>query len=93
MWFSGMKNDNIFCLLGVLVLQKSSKILLCASLEGEPGPYCSLTVPPLSLHPLPSLISNCLQGFLPRNPTGSSGLSVSATPFSWNGHHTPWGPC
>ena len=29
---------NIFHLLGVLVLQKSSKILLCVSLEVEPGP-------------------------------------------------------
>ena len=29
---------NIFQLLGVLVLQKSSKILLCVSLEVEPGP-------------------------------------------------------
>ena len=29
---------NIFHLLGILVLQKSSKILLCVSLEVEPGP-------------------------------------------------------
>ena len=29
---------NILHLLGVLVLQKSSKILLCVPLEAEPGP-------------------------------------------------------
>ena len=29
---------NIFHLLGVSVLQKSSKILLCVSLEEKPGP-------------------------------------------------------
>ena len=52
--------------MGVLVLQKSSNILLCVSLEGEPGPcpkaarFFSLTIPPLSLHPLLSMISNCL---------------------------------
>ena len=48
-----------------LVLQKISKMMLCVSLEGEPGPcprlhYCSLAVLPLSLHSLPYLISNCL---------------------------------
>ena len=42
----------------------SSKILLCIPLEAnqDPAPrlyYCSLTVPPLSLHALPSLISIC----------------------------------
>ena len=51
---------------GFQSLQKSSKILLSISLEGEPGhcPKASLlfllTVSPLTLHPLPSLISNCL---------------------------------
>ena len=30
---------SIFHLLGVLVLQKSSKLLFCVSLEGEPGPH------------------------------------------------------
>ena len=50
-------------LLGVLVLQKSSKILLSLFLGGEPGPaprqhYCFLAAAPWSLHPLPSLIGN-----------------------------------
>ena len=59
-----MKNANIFHLLGVLVLQKSSKILFCVSLEVEPGPcpkaaLLFLAAPPLSLHPLSSLISSC----------------------------------
>ena len=49
-----------FHLLGVLILQKSSKILLCVSLEEEPGPcprlcYCFLAAPSLSPHPLSSL--------------------------------------
>ena len=57
-------------------LQNSSKILLCVSLEGEPGPCPKaallflLTVPPLCLHPLPSLISNCLN-----LPLGTQGRS------------------
>ena len=43
-------------LLGVLVLQKSWQM------EEEPGscPKAVLTAPARSLHPLPSLISNCL---------------------------------
>ena len=51
---------------GFQSLQKNSKMLLSISLEGEPGhcPKASLlfllTVPLLTLHPLPSLISNCL---------------------------------
>ena len=42
--FSGMNSAsssivvNIFYLVRVLVLQKSSKVLLCVSLEGKPGP-------------------------------------------------------
>ena len=56
---------NIFHLLGVLVLQKSSKILLYLSFEmgQDPVPalyYCFLTAPPLFLHCLPSLISSPL---------------------------------
>ena len=56
----------MFHLLVVLVL-KSSEILLCVSLEGEqdPGPrlyYLFWTAgPQLSLHPFPCLISNCLK--------------------------------
>ena len=39
--------------------------MLCVSPEGKPGPaprlhYYLLTAPPRSLHPLPSLISTCL---------------------------------
>ena len=47
-------------------LQNSSKILLCISVDGEPGPCPKaallflLTVPLLSLHPISSLINNCL---------------------------------
>ena len=45
------------------ILTKSSKILFCVSLDVGLGPAprlsCSLVVPCLSLHPLPSLISNC----------------------------------
>ena len=46
-------------------LQNSSQILLCVSLEWEPGlvprlHYWFLTASPLSLHRFPSLISNCL---------------------------------
>ena len=47
---------NIVHLLG-LVLQKSSKILLCVSLGGNQD---LPQAPPWSLHPLPSLISSCL---------------------------------
>ena len=51
-----------FHLLGIFILQKSSKILLCVSLEEEPGPTprlhnCVWMAPPGSLHALPSLIS------------------------------------
>ena len=52
-------------LVGVSVSAKSSKILFCVSLEGnqDPAPKAALLFPDcslLSLHPLPSLISNCL---------------------------------
>ena len=65
----------IFHLLGVLVLRKSSKILLCVSLRRnqDRAPrlhYCFSAAPPLSLHPLPSLISNCLN-----LPFGTQGRS------------------
>ena len=55
---------------------KCSKKLLSVSLEAGPVPnprlyYCFFTAPPLSLHPLPSLISNCLN--LPLGTQGSSG--------------------
>ena len=58
--FSGVKNASTcwglqFC--------NSSKVLLCVSLKVESGPArslhsCFLTAPPLSLHPLPALISS-----------------------------------
>ena len=94
--FSGMKRAssvvNIFHLVGALVLQKSAKVLFCVSLEGsqDPAPRlhcCFLTALPWSLHPLPSLISNCLnlhfgtqgrghrKAFVPRSPTGSCSVS------------------
>ena len=55
---------NIFHLLGGLVLQKSSKILLCVSLEAEPGPaprlhHCFLTLPPWSLPFQTRLVWTC----------------------------------
>ena len=70
-----MKNDDSFHLLGGFSAVKSSKMLSWVSLEGEPGPaprlhYCVSTVPPLSLHPFPSLIGNCLH-----LPFGSQGRS------------------
>ena len=57
---------NTFHSLEVLVLQKSWKVLLCIFLGEEPGPCLQpaplffLTVPPSSLYPFLSLISNCL---------------------------------
>ena len=52
-----------FHLLRVLVLQKTSRILLRIFLKEEPGLFPRLqyflTVPPFSPHPLRSLISNC----------------------------------
>ena len=61
--------------MGVSVLRKSSKILLCVyplRRNQDPAPrlrYCFLTAPPLSLRPFPSLISNCLN--LPFGTQGS----------------------
>ena len=68
-----MKNANSICWHFSSI--KSSKILLCVSLEANQGPaprlhYCFLAAPPLSLHPLPSLISNCLN-----LPFGTQGRS------------------
>ena len=65
-------------------MQNSTKILLCVSLEGEPGSAprlhcCFLTAPPLSLHPLPSLISNCSN-----LPFGTQGRSWRLKPISCN---------
>ena len=58
MSFSEVENADIFHLLGVLVLQKSSEILLHASLGGNQGPaprpHCCF------LAALPSLMSSCL---------------------------------
>ena len=60
---------------GFQYLQNSSKTLRVYPLRGDrqPAPrlhYCFLTAPPLSLHPLPSLISNCLN-----LPVGTQGRS------------------
>ena len=58
---------------GVPFLQKNSK-MLCILLEEEPGPCPKaappLIAPPLVLHPLPFLISNCLN-----LPFGTQGRS------------------
>ena len=70
--FSGIKNAqvvNISHLLGVLVLQTSSKVLLCVSLEVEPGP-CSKAAS------LTSLISSCL-------PFETQGRSWRLKPVSY----------
>ena len=48
---------------GFQYLQSSSEILCIPCWKQDPAPrlhYCFLTAPPLSLHPLPSLISTCL---------------------------------
>ena len=66
----GQHTTNFFHLVGFQFVQNSSKLLLCVSLEGgneDPAPrlyYCLfllflLIVSPFSLHPLPSLFSNC----------------------------------
>ena len=57
--------------------------MLCLSLEAEPGSaprlhYCFLAAPPLSLHPLPSLISNYLS--LPFRTQGRS-WSPESVPY------------
>lgn len=84
MIFAGMKNANIFHLLGVLVLHKSSEILSCVyplRRNHDPAPslhHCFLTVPPLSLHPLPSPISNCLT-----LPFGTQGRSWRLKPIPY----------
>ena len=68
---------NIFHLVRGSVSAKQLKILLCVSLEGEPGP-CSkldhrfLTAPLFSPRPLPFLITNCLN-----LPFGTQGRSWS----------------
>ena len=64
MTFSGMKSASSGLPFGGgFSSTEGLKIMLCVFLEGEPGPcprlhYCFLTVPPLSLHSLPYLISN-----------------------------------
>ena len=86
---------------GLQCLQNSSKVLLCVSLEGEPGPCPKaallflLTAPPLSPGPLPSRISICL------NLQGRSWrLNEAYFLLSRNGGHrkafvprSPTGPC
>ena len=61
--------------------QKISKILHCISLEGDPGlspilHYFFLTVSPLILHYLPSLVSNCLNLLF-----GTQGQSRRLNPY------------
>ena len=71
----------IFYFGGVLVLQKSSKILLHVSLKADHASnlyVCFLKAPPLSLHLLPSLISHCSN--LPSGTQERSGKQES-TPY------------
>ena len=61
---NALSSSSSFFLGGGVVLQKGSKVLLFIFLEEEPDSAprlhsCLLTAPPWSLHPLPSLISNC----------------------------------
>ena len=68
---------NIFHLVRGSVSAKQLKILLCVSLEGEPGPcpkldHRFLTAPLFCPHPLPFLITNCLN-----LPFGTQGRSWS----------------
>ena len=103
-WWSFLNEEffiNIFHLLGILVLQKGSKILLCIFLEKEPDPgpklhYCFCSSPVSAT--LPSLISNCLN-----LPFGTQGKVLEAEVYSlkirYGGHRkacvprSPTGPC
>lgn len=63
---------NIFHLVGVSVLQKSLKILLCAPSRGARTlPQGCAVVPLLSLHPFPSLLSNLRMASGPISPSGA----------------------
>ena len=62
---------------------------MCASLEGIQSPAsglrcCFLTLPPLSPHPLPFLISNCL--YLPF-PTLEKEMATHSSTLAWR---IPW---
>ena len=63
---------NFSHLEGVSVSAISSKFLLCVSIdeEAQPCPKAALDYFSLVLHPLPSLINNCLN--LPTGPQGRS---------------------
>ena len=73
-WIILFQVVNIFHLVGVSILQKSLKILFCISLGAGPCPKASLFFLDcsckLSQHPLPSLISSCLN--LPFRTQGRS---------------------
>ena len=51
---------------GVFILQNSLKMLICAPLQGKPGPCPK--APQLSLHPFPPLMSSPLKGFHAQEP-------------------------
>ena len=90
--FSGMKNVEIFHLLG-FNSRKSLKTLLCVSLEGsqDPAPrlhYFFLAAPPLSLHPFPSWISNCSD-----LPFGTQGKPWRLESFPYKKQGTERLPC
>ena len=75
MVYSGMKNAGIFHFGGFSCVKSSKVICYLYPLRWnqDPAPrlcYCFLTVPPLSVYTLPSLISNCLN-----LPFGTQGRS------------------
>ena len=89
-WWSSFRNKgcfiNIFHLLGVLVLQPNSKILLSTFLEEGPGPcpkaaLLFLDCFSLTLHPLPSLITHSLNP-----PFGTQGRSIYSLKIKNRGH-------
>ena len=74
---------NIFHLLGFSFCRRAQRYCYVYPLRRnqDPAPrlcYCFLTVPPLSLHPLPSLISNCLN-----LPFGTQGRSWRLKPIPY----------
>ena len=79
----GQHTVNFSHLEGASVWANSSKILLCVSPEGEPGPcpglhYCFLTAPPWSLHPLCLTLSRSVVS----DSLGPHGLGAHQVPLS-----------
>ena len=81
----GQHTVNFSHLEGASVWANSSKILLCVSPEGEPGPcpglhYCFLTAPPWSLHPLCLTLSRSVVS----DSLGPHGLGPTRFLSAWN---------